>query len=370
MPRTLFFLIAAAIFTLEAAGQTPGSENPPFRGATVLDMLPPHEGNPRNSEGSFVALKDGRILFAYSHFTGKGDDNDPASIMGRYSSDGGRTWTKEDTPIVKNEGGMNVMSVSLLRLADGRIALFYVRKNSIDDCHPYLRYSTDEAKSWSEPILCVHDHGYFVLNNDRVIQLHSGRLVLPVALHRMRNGKFGSRGEAMVYLSDDAGQTWRRSKTALECPTDNRAGFQEPGVVELKDHRLMMFIRTELGSQYISYSSDGGETWSAAQPSTIRSPLAPASIKRIPSTGDLLLVWNDTAARPRTPLTLAISKDDGKTWLRPRNLLASPTGWYCYTAIYFTKGRVLLAFVMGGDGLPGLSKMDLAYFPVKALYRK
>lgn len=336
----------------------------------MLDFLPPHEGNPRNSEGSFAALRDGRILFAYSHFTGRGDDNDPATIMGRFSSNGGRTWTSTDTPIVTNEGGMNVMSVSLLRLADGRIALFYVRKNSIDDCHPYLRYSTDEGKTWSEPILCIRDPGYFVLNNDRVIQLRSGRLVLPVALHRTRDGKFGSRGKVMVYLSDDAGRTWRRSKSVLECPTDDRAGFQEPGVVELKDHRLMMFIRTELGSQYLSYSKDGGETWGEAQPSSVRSPLAPASIKRIPSTGDLLLVWNDTSTRRRTPLTLAISKDDGKTWVHPRNLLASPGGWYCYTAIFFHRNRVLLAFVAGGDGLPGLSKMDLAYFPVKALYQR
>ncbi|MGH9664143.1 MAG: sialidase family protein [Bryobacteraceae bacterium] len=365
---SLLFALASLSFT--AGAQTTNSVNPPFLGATVLNLLPPHDGNPRNSEGSFVALKDGRILFAYSRFTGGGDDNDSASIVGRYSSDGGRAWSTGDRPIVGNEGGMNVMSASLLRLADGRIALFYLRKNSTDDCHPYLRYSTDEARTWSDPILCIRDRGYYVLNNDRVIQLHSGRLVLPVALHPARDGKLGSRGKAMVYLSGDAGRTWRRSKTVLECPVDDRAGFQEPGVVELKDHRLMMFTRTALGSQYISYSSDSGETWSDAHPSAIRSPLAPASIKRIPSTGDLLLVWNDTSARTRTPLTLAISTDDGKTWIHPRNLLASPAGWYCYTAIYFTRGRALLAFVAGGDGLPGLSKMDLAYFPVKALYRK
>ena len=79
--------------------------------------LPPGAENPRNSEGSFVSLKDGRILFVYSHYTaGSGGDHDPAHLAGRYSSDGGRTWTTEDRVIVENEGGMNVMSVSLLRL--------------------------------------------------------------------------------------------------------------------------------------------------------------------------------------------------------------------------------------------------------------
>ena len=97
-------------------------------------VLMPGPGNPRNSEGDFVQLKDGRILFVYSHFyDGRGGDHDPAVLTARYSRDGGRTWTTEDTPVIGNESGQNVMSVSLLRLQDGRIALSYTRKHSITD---------------------------------------------------------------------------------------------------------------------------------------------------------------------------------------------------------------------------------------------
>lgn len=39
---------------------------------TVL-QLNPGENNPRNSEGDFVRLKDGRIMFIYTHFTGKSE---------------------------------------------------------------------------------------------------------------------------------------------------------------------------------------------------------------------------------------------------------------------------------------------------------
>ena len=86
--------------------------------------------------------------------------------------------------MVANEGGQNVMSVSLLRLQDGRIALFYLRKNSPADCRPYLRISADETQTWSEPQRCIEDEvGYYVLNNDRAVQLARGRIVLPVALH-------------------------------------------------------------------------------------------------------------------------------------------------------------------------------------------
>lgn len=366
----------------DAGAQAP---NPPLRDATVIPLLPPTPGNPRNTEGAFVTLRDARILFAYTRFSGGTSDHAAATIAGRFSSDGGRTWTTEDVTLVDREGDMNVMSVSLLRLRDGRIALFYLRKNSVFDCKPYVRFSSDEGRTWSEPVRCISEPGYWVLNNDRVVELASGRLVMPVALHAPLGEDYNPRGVAMAYLSDDGGRTWRRSKNVLECPTPSRRGFQEPGVVALKDGRLMMFLRTRLGSQYLSYSSDDGERWTEAVPSQILAPLAPASIKRIPSTGDLLLVWNDHRAVPaewkayesetatpegrRTPLTVAISKDDSKTWQHAQNLLDHPDGWYCYTAIHFAGDHVLLGFVSGGIGLPGLSKTDIAVIPVKSLYR-
>ncbi len=372
-------LICLGLLALPLVASGP---NPSLRGAVILPLLPPGPGNPRNTEGSFVSLRDGRVLFAYTRFTGGGGDNDAASIVGRISSDGGKTWTSTDIPIVDREGSMNAMSVSLLRLRDGRIALFYLRKNSTSDCRPYLRYSSDEAKTWSDPILCVRDPGYFVLNNDRAVQLRTGRILLPVALHPDINGGIGP-GVVMTWYSDDSGKTWQRSKSRLESPKPNRAGLQEPGVVELKDGRVMMFIRTILGCQYLSYSGDGGDTWSPPEPSSILSPLSPASIKRIPKTGDLLLVWNDHSSvdpairsvqtpersygGKRTPLTVAISKDDGKTWIHHQNLRADPDGWYCYIAIHFVGSRVLLAFVDGGHGLAPLSRTSLAWFDRKRL---
>jgi hypothetical protein len=68
---------------------------------------------------------------------------------------------------------------------------------------------------------------------------------------------------------------------------------QEPGVIELKDGTVMMFIRVSRGFQQLSYSKDKGQTWSPMVASNIHSPLSPASIARIPSTGDSLLVWNN-----------------------------------------------------------------------------
>lgn len=358
------------------AKETKPSSAPVAGNPQRLELLPPGPGNPRNSEGDFIQLRDGRLMFVYTHFSGGRGDHAAAHLAARFSADGGATWTEEDRLVLPNEGGMNVMSVSLVRLPDDRIALFYVRKNSIEDCRPLMRLSADEAETWSEPIEIIPDEevGYYVLNNDRVVQLDSGRLVVPLARHHGVGWKEWTKyGRIACHLSDDHGATWRRSETVLtgESADGARVMLQEPGVVELRDGRLMLFCRTDTGSQYVSYSEDGGETWSPAQPSNIVSPRSPASIERIPGTGDLLLVWNDHREIPdeligrRTPLTAAVSRDDGRTWSEPRTLYDDPDGWYCYTAIEFVEDQVVLAHCAGkNDDRNRLAMTNITRFPI------
>lgn len=378
--RAVWCLAAALGARLLAAAACPTQDAGPEvieqGGLTKIRLLPPTPGsNPRNSEGAFIELKDGRLLFVYTHFTGGTGDHATAHLAGRSSRDGRRTWTTKDELVLPNEAKMNVMSVSLLRLAGGEIALFYLRKNAPDDCRLYLRRSTDEGKTWGEPTLCIPDAGYYVVNNDRVVQLQSGRLVVPASYRHPPGSRAPHPGVAVCYLSDDNGKTWRKSKTALPPPEGSKTGLQEPGVVELKDGKLMMLCRTDQGCQYRSYSVDGGDTWSPAEPSDLKSPVSPASVKRIPKTGDLLLVWNDhraiDAARrgKRTPLTVALSRDEGKTWEKVKTLEDDPAGWYCYTAIAFVGERVLLVYCAGDEKIGRLSRTEITPFGLDWLYR-
>jgi len=327
-----------------------------------IDLLPEKEYNPRNSEGSMIELKNGKIMFVYSHFYGGKGDNAGAFLAARYSEDKGETWTKEDEIIIENEGKENVMSVSLLRLKNGEIILGYVTKNSLKDCKYYIRKSKDEGKTWSEKILVTNrefeEGNYFVVNNDRIVQLSSGRILVPASHHPCPTNKwedFGP-GRVIVFYSDDNGMTWKSSKTMLFSPEkEDRTGLQEPGVVELKDGRILMWMRTNLGSQFFSYSEDGGETWSEAKPSNLISPCSPASIKRIPETGDLFVVYNDHSGRfpykkndvlwlGRTPLVCAISKDEGKSWEKHFPIENDSEGKFCYTSILFIDGKITLSY--------------------------
>lgn len=124
----------------------------------------------------------------------------------------------------------------------------------------------------------------------------------------------------------------------------------EPEVLELTGGKLLMHIRTQLGHIAVSESPDGGETWNEARSWDVRGPESPATLRRIPSTGDLLLIWNDTFTPgvghggKRTPLTAAVSTDEGKTWKHKRNLETDGEQTYAYTSVLFHEGRALLSY--------------------------
>lgn len=356
-----------------------------FSNETVLNIDPSKEF-PRNSEGAFVTLKDGRILFAYTQFYGGAGDESPARIVAIESSDHGRTWSPSARTLVENRGGANVMSVSLLRLRNGRIAHFYLVKNSWIDCRPCVQFSDDEAKTWSAPRWVGDAPGYFVLNNDRVIQLASGRLVMPLANHRIRGSdphtsrSFDGRAIALWLLSDDDGATWREADTWVALPAvPTRTGLQEPGVVERGDGSLLSWMRTDQGIQFFSTSKDAGKTWTLPAPSPLASPASPASVKRLPGSSDLLAVWNDHSGRfplpptkkkpltKRSPLVLGLSSDGGATWPRRLAIETDFDGWYCYTAIHFTEDAVLLAYCAGDPKVGGLNRLRIRRITLEEL---
>ncbi len=330
-------------------------------GREVL-LLDAGEDNPRNSEGAFLELNDGRILFVYTRFTGDSwSDFASAALVAITSDNKGETWSDGRVVLKKRPEDTNIMSVSLLRMKNGDIGLFFLRKTPNYDCLPCMMRSSDEGETWTEPKLCSPDHGYYVTNNDRVVRLSNGRLILPANLHvRNENDEPTDVGAAHFFLSDDDGETWREAQTHLELPYAHTwSGLQESGVVELRDGTVQGWARTGLGRQYLFASHDGGETWSAPEPSWyFTSAWAPMSIKRLLD-GRLMAVLNPIPEYTgqeqyqswgRTPLACLLSSDDGKTYDQTFLLEDDPNHGFCYTAILPMVDRVLLAYCCNGSG--------------------
>jgi len=307
--------------------------------AFELFVAPVGPQNPRNSEAAIIALNDGSLLLGWTEFyAGSGADHGPARLSGKISTDGGRTWREQYT-LVENDGGCNVMEVNFARLKTGALALFYCQKNTeATDCRIMKRTSSDEGRTWGDAVQLSPGGKYTGLTNGRCIRLRTGRLLLEA----------WEGGDGYCCLSDDEGETWRDSQRVR--PADG-PGY-EPACVELKDGRVMMLMRTGLGGQYKSLSADGGGTWSAPVPTPLVGTAAPVAVSRIPTTGDLLAIWNhNPGAGKRNPLTAAVSSDEGETWEHFRNLEEAPDDAWAYPAATWVGDRALLTYFNYKGGL-------------------
>lgn len=340
-------------------------------GKTIRDLAPSADNN-RNSEGAFITLKDGRILFAYSRYTGKGwEDHAEADIYGLLSGDNGESFGKPFPILLHTQlNADNLMSVSFQRMANGDIGMFFLAKKGSRQCLYYLARSCDGGISWGEPVLCSGSQGYYVVNNDRVLRCHNGRLLIPSALHETAacteehsNAKTVYRpGRLVIFASDDDGFSWMTISDSVTIPRSGgcTSGVQEPGLVQLDDDTLWCYIRTDSGRQYEVFSRDNGVSWSQPLPSLFTSPKSPLSAKRLHD-GRILAVWNPVPAyngrqtivngfytMGRSPLVMAVSTDDGKTFSVPVPLETYPNCGYCYTAIHETAdGAILLGYCAG-----------------------
>ena len=118
--RTL--LTVALLFALESGGtalRAAEKEPDPRSASRVVLELPPGPGNPRNSEGAFLSLKDGRILFVYSRFVGASSgDAAKARLAARHSADDGETWSGDALIVTPEEDEvMNVMSSGIVKMS-------------------------------------------------------------------------------------------------------------------------------------------------------------------------------------------------------------------------------------------------------------
>ncbi len=260
--------------------------------ASVSGVLSPKVKNPRNSEGSFIKLNDGRIAFAYSRYTCNSDnDHADCDIFVVYSCDGGNTFDTEhyETLVYASEyGEKNVMSVTLRYMNNGDIGLFYLLKHSDITSDYYLRRNEADFSVCKGAVICLphYNDGYFVINNDRVLGLSDGRWIIPAALHHSAVGRADSEyldGRAIVcfFVSNDDGYTWTQQRETLRLSdTYSRTGLQEPGLVELNNGVIYCYSRTDRAYQYESVSIDGGEHWFMPQASQFSSPTSPMLIKK------------------------------------------------------------------------------------------
>lgn len=297
---------------------------------------------PRNSEGTMLELNDGRLFLCWIEFPAENNkpvtDISNARIVGAFSDDEGKSWHHKHIVCEPESEQINVFSPCLVRISNNKILLALIILYADHSHDGYIYMSNDEGNSFSMMGKIWERLPYVFANSVLKKLTKSQRLILPVN-QRVGNLWFPEENYQIgCFYSDNDGVTWNPPTEWLNIPM---RGGMEPHIAELKNGDLLMVIRTQLGYIYEALSSDAGITWSEARPSPLTAPESCPEITRIPSTDDLMIVWNNSTYLPdfdhfgrRSPLTVAISKDNGISWQNFKNIEDAPNGAFSNPAAY------------------------------------
>ncbi|HUT11736.1 MAG TPA: sialidase family protein [Thermoguttaceae bacterium] len=258
------------------------------------------------NQGTLLAFCEGRK-------TGGGDHGDLDLVL-RRSADGGKTW--EPMQLVYEEGGTAKITIGnpcpVVDRSTGTVWLPFCRDND----RVLITHSTDDGKSWAEPVEITADvkkpeWGWYATGPGHGIQLAGGRLVIPCDCGETKGwGQWDKKGRSLVFYSDDHGKSWK-----LGGATD--LGMNECEVVERADGSLLLSMRNYFGKNQRAFaaSTDAGSTWSAPQHhEQVYCPTCQSSIQRYSLEPKNIILYSGPGGPGRSHMTVRLSYDEGKTW--------------------------------------------------------
>ena len=285
-----------------------------------LRDISPDTHYPAWTAGTPALLSDGRMLLPYSGPQSAHSPVGTTRVLCRITDDLGETWGPEREVTYHPE--CNACGPCAFTAQDGTIRIFHMGfyASVWQDGEPdfertrsdlWCVESRDNAETWTNSRMVFR--GYTGATNG-AIQTSSGALLVPFSYDVPNPGRLVS----VCVVSEDNGETWKLGKAIDIGGAGDHDGALEPTVVELRDGRVWMLIRTTRGYLWEAFSSDNGLSWTDAKPSKIPSISAPGHILRLKS-GRLALAWNNTTgtSKRRDALSIAFSEDDGETWTSP-----------------------------------------------------
>lgn len=203
-----------------------------------------------------------------------------------------------------------------------------------------ITQSTDDGLTWSDPINLTEqtkrtDWWLFAPAPGHGITLQDGTLVFPTQGRDNKGVPFSN-----ITYSKDGGKTWTASNPAYTNTTECMA-------VELNDGSIMLNMRdnrnrgnTVVNGRRICTTQDLGETWTEHPTSrkALIEPTCMASLHKHVYQGkrkkqSVLLFCNPESCLDRSHMTLKVSFDDGNSWPSSHKILLDEWAGFGYSCI-------------------------------------
>ncbi|SDL75954.1 exo-alpha-sialidase [Arthrobacter sp. ok362] len=316
---------------------------------------------------NLLTLPDGRLGCVW--FGGTQEGVPDISIWFSTLELGSRQWSPAEQ--LSNDATRSEQNPILFAAPDNRLWLLYTaqKAGNQDTAEVRRRISADSGRTWGpvETMFPANESGGVFVRQLPVV-LPSGRWIIPIFRCITTPGEkwVGNSDDSAVMISDDAGATWS------EHVLPGSLGCVHMNIQPVADGSLLALFRSRWAdSIYESRSADGGTTWSEPVPTEL--PNNNSSIQFVAlADGRLALVYNHSRAEasterrlslydeidddglaeeqgqitepvvtagqvagspagdggerkafwgtPRSPMTLAISEDSGRSWPIRRNL--------------------------------------------------
>lgn len=282
---------------------------------------------PSSHAANLLQLRNGDLLCVW--FSGTWEGESGIGIVISRLPKGAKQW--RPTRLIDRREGESFQNPVIFEAPDGTVHLFHTtQKANAGEANSQVLHlvSKDHGETWSSPQVLFAKGGSFTRHP--LLVMPDGAWLLPMTYVTSKGiGEGAETNYPAMEISRDNGKTW------TECLIPKAEGKVQPTVVEIAPNRYVAFFRDRAANWIYRSTSNDGCRWTAPVATALPNNNASVQAFRLRD-GAIVMAFDNShtdrsGAHPvaglRKPLSVALSRDGGVTWIEVRDVETGRPGY-------------------------------------------